>query len=366
MKTAHLFTALLLAGTPCMAQQNTPQNAAITATATDETIIKEVGDIIISLCLQMEAVHDKESADALAIAMAQAEQRGEKIFRELEDKENAEELLLAYVVQNGFSEERLDAAERRLCDEKAYGSVALAEMLGIPMCEIMDLQPAPQELLSEVETLITQTVAQLSPDIKGGPGTSEETAWIMPPGIAAVSLQYEILRALEPEIASDSQHLICDDREGVNKHYDVHSLLIKTADDIYTAQLWFDISDYYTQMEEELEQSSAPNEEETTVPTEEEQALLEEAALIMKDVCDILRTVHDKESAEEAARAIIILHSRWDELMDAGLYNCNVDDFFKAFEEVGITEEMLDEIDNTLRKANFYGSDALRNAGGFF
>jgi hypothetical protein len=236
-------------------------------------------------------------------------------------------------------------------------------MLGIPMSEIMDLQPAPQELLSEVETLITQTMAQLHPGMKGGPGTSEQTAWIMPASDDAVSLQYQLISALGPEITSDHQLLIRGDD---GKTYDMHTLLIRTADGIYSAQLWFNISDYWVKMTGEMEQEYAPEEETQTAPTEEEQALLAEAALIMKDICDILSTVHDKESAEEAARAIIILQSRWDELMEAGLDHCNIDDFFKAFEEVGITEEMLDEIDNTLRKANFYGSEALRNAGGFF
>lgn len=363
MKTTHLFTALLLAGTPCMAQQTTPQNAAITATATDEAIIKEAGDIFISICLQMEAVHDKESADALAAAMLEAKPRIAQLFEECLAIENGAELAQTYVTQKGFTEERFEQAEKKLCDAKAYGSVALAEMIGIPISEIMDLQPAPQELLSEVETLITQTMAQLHPGIKGGPGTSEETAWIMPASDDAVSLQYQLIRALGPEITSESQALI----SGADlKTYDMHPLLIRTADGIYTAELWFDISDYWGKMTEELEQEYEHEEETRTAPTEEQQALLAEAALIMKDICDILSTVHDKESAEEAARAIIILHSRWDELMEAGLDHCNIDDFFKAFEEVGITEEMLDKIDNTLKKANFYGSEALRNAGGFF
>ncbi len=361
MKTTHLFTALLLAGTPCMAQQNTPQNAAITATATDEAIIKEASDIFISICQQMEAVHDKESADALAAAMQEAKPRIAQLFEECRAIENGVELAQTYVTQKGFTEERFEQAEKRLCDAKAYGSVALAEMIGIPMSEIMDLQPAPQELLSEVENLITQTMAQLHPGMKGGPGTSEETAWIMPASDDAVSLQYQLIRALGPEITSESQALISGSDL---KKYDMHPLLIRTADGIYTAELWFDISDYWGKMTRELEQEY--EEETRTAPTEEEQALLAEAALIMKDICDILSTVHDKESAEEAARAIIILHSCWDELMEAGLDHCNIDDFFKAFEEVGITEEMLDEIDNTLKKANFYGSEALRNAGGFF
>lgn len=363
MKTTHLFTALLLAGTPCMAQQNTPQNAAITATATDEAIIKEAGDIFISICQQMEAVHDKESADALAAAMQEAEPRIDQLFDECRAIENGVELVQTYVTQKGFTEERFEQAEKRLCDAKAYGSVALAEMLGIPMCEIMDLQPAPQELLSEVETLITQTMAQLHPGMKGGPGTSEETAWIMPASDEAVHLQHSLLNAIGPEITSDHQLLIRGDD---GKTYDMHTLLIRTADGIYTTELWFDISDYWVKMTGEMEQEYAPEEETRTAPTEEEQALLAEAALIMKDVCDALRTVHDKESAEEAARVINVLHSRWDELMEAGLDHCNIDDFFKALEEVGITEEMLDEIANTLQKANFYGSEALRNAGGFF
>lgn len=361
MKTPHLFTALLLAGTPCMAQQPPAPNTAISAPATDDAAIKKAGDIIIAICLQMEAVHDKESADALAVALEQAEQRAAELFSALESTENAQELLLDYLAQNGFSAERLDNADKRLCDEKAYGSVALAEMLGIPMSEIMDLQPAPQELLSEVETLITQTMAQLHPGMKGGPGTSEETAWIMPASDDAVSLQYQLISALGPEITSESQALVSGSD---HKTYDMHPLLIRTADGIYTAELWFDISDYWGKMAGEMEQEY--EEETRTAPTEEEQALLAEAALIMKDICDILSTVHDKESAEEAARAINVLTSRWDELMEAGLEHCNIDDFFKAFEEVGITEKMLDEIDNTLQKANFYGSEALRNAGGFF
>ena len=364
MKTHHLLTALLLAGTPCMAQQPPAPNTAISAPATDDAAIKEAGDIIIAICLQMEAVHDKESADALAVALEQAEQRAAELLSELESTENAQEILLDYLAQNGFSAERLDNAEKRLRDGRAFGSLTLGEFLDIPISEIMNLQPAPQELLSEVEKLITQTVSQIHPEIKGGPGTSEQTAWIMPASDEAVELQYDILRALGPEITTDCQHLICGDD---GKRYDMHTLVIRTADDIYTAELWFDISDYWVKMTGELNQEDELDEEESTDPMEDEQILLEEAALIMKDVYDALCTVHDKESAEAAARVINILHARWEELMDYyGLDNCNIEDFFKALEEVGITQEMLDEVCNTLKEVDFYGSETLRNAGGFF
>ncbi len=243
MKLFNILTLPAMAIAVCMggtaAPQTAPTPTAQTATPTREQAQQEACDIIITICQRMEAVNDKESADKLAAMIEQEIVQAKSL---LEAHNIRMEDIAPMLEQKGFSETRLDNAEMHLYENQAYGSLALAELLGIPISEVVELPPAPPELIAELEDIFTATVAELGLELKGGPGTTCETAWKMPATADAVPLQHRIIRALPAEISHETQSLVQGDKGMV---YDMHTLIIGTADTVYTAELWFDITDYW-------------------------------------------------------------------------------------------------------------------------
>lgn len=254
MKLFSILTPPAMAIAVCTAVAAAPPPATAptvqTETQTYEQALQEACDIIITICEQMEAVKDKESADALASTLEQCSMHVKRLFNEHNIRK---EDVVPQLEQKGFTEARLNAAEERLYEKQAFGSLALAEQLGIPVSEVVELPPAPPELMAELEEIYAATVAELGLELKGGPGTTCDTAWKMPATEDAVPLQHCIIRALPAEISHETQGLVQGDNGMV---YDVHTLIVGTADAVYTAELWFDITDYWNRETEGAEEKT--------------------------------------------------------------------------------------------------------------
>ncbi len=246
MKISHILTTLL-AGVSLCAAHPSPTEAdyeQALAVPRDEAL-KEVSENVMALCRQMEAVQNREAADALA---KEIERVFFRVIALMDQHDLEEEEMHAYLREKGFTHERLDLAVKRLIDEKCYGSTALTDIFGPQLTDEVELSPASEEITTELGELVAGIIKEKGYNWGGGPGTTRETAWILPSTDQAVSMQYDILDELEPEVTADSQALV---EEENGKKYDVHTLIIRTADDIYTAEMWFDITAYWNMMSDE-------------------------------------------------------------------------------------------------------------------
>lgn len=110
---------------------------------------------------QLEAVTNRESADAAAKAIASRKQQHHS---ETFD----------YTAEHA----RLQKLSNRLCDKYFYGSTALAKTLGYPVNDALLPSPVTPELITRMEADAQQHISQRE-DISGGCGFTQERAWII-------------------------------------------------------------------------------------------------------------------------------------------------------------------------------------------
>ena len=122
----------------------------------------------------LETVQDKESADAVADKM--------KVRGALLDELGFGLQYIPYPIvmqamsEAGITQERTEAIQRRLEDNRFYHSTALAEAMGAPAHMAMELTtPTDEQLQALAQELMSAAAA--TPNVTGGPGLTMEQAW---------------------------------------------------------------------------------------------------------------------------------------------------------------------------------------------
>ena len=360
MKHTPIYTALLLAMPLCHAQETTaatPETTAIVEAAV--TPEEELLNQIIPLLRDLEAVHDRATADAIAARMAEFEHLYEvALMSDNFDDDVFEDLLEI----SGITEEYMEKQFKRLREQDFYGSEAMKTLIDDPgeernlgAEEEISAETPSVELLEEIGREFSKAVAEKGLAVSGGPGLTMGTAWVMTSGTADdVHLQYDILSCL-PNWKSEYQYFTIGEQEGCV--YDAQAGHITYKDKTYALTIYFDISKYWDNRRAEYEDDFSADTPAKTYTSEEQQAAITECVGIIKEVLNILKSVHDKDSADAAAEALKPLRARAEGLKDIMQYAD--DEIFEQLDEAFMME--AEDIVNTLIEKNFYGSEALRN-----
>lgn len=366
MKHTPIYTTLLLAMPLCNAQEAptaavTPETPSIVEST--ETVEQNLVNAIIPLLKDLEAVNDKASADAIAIRMVQFDHLYEAaLMNDNFDSDTFETLLN----NAGFATDYVEKQSRRLREQNFYGSDTLRALLEGPGIEQepgsnetgdeeTEYESLSDEIKEEIGREFSKAVAEKGITVSGGPGLSPETAWIMDSGTADdIHLQYDILSCL-PNWKSEYQYFTIGEQEGCV--YNAQAGHITYKDKTYALTIYFDISKYWDNQRAEYEDDFSADTPAKTYTPEEQQAAITEGISIIKEVNSILKTVHDKESADAAAEALKPLRTRAEELDD--IIRSVEDELLEQLDQAFITE--TDEIADALEEKNFYGSEALRN-----
>ena len=335
----------------------TPETSAIVETV--ETSEQTLINLIIPLLRDLEAVNDKTTADAIAARMAEFEHLYEvALMSDNFDDDVFEDLL----ENSGITEEYMEKQFNRLREQDFYGSEAMKTLIDDPgeernlgAEEEISAETPSVELLEEIGREFSKAVAEKGLAVSGGPGLTMGTAWVMTSGTADdVHLQYDILSCL-PNWKSEYQYFTIGEQEGCV--YDAQAGHITYKDKTYALTIYFDISKYWDNRRAEYEDDFSADTPAKTYTSEEQQAAITECVGIIKEVLNILKSVHDKDSADAAAEALKPLRARAEGLKDIMQYAD--DEIFEQLDEAFMME--AEDIVNTLIEKNFYGSEALRN-----
>ena len=361
MKHTPIYTTLLLAMPLCNAQEPTavvtPETSAIVETV--ETSEQTLINLIIPLMKDLEAVNDKASADAIAARMAEFEH----MYVVALMSDNFDDDVFEDLLENsGITEEYMEKQFNRLREQDFYGSEAMKTLIDDPgeerdssAEEEISAETPSVELLEEIGREFSKAVAEKGLAVSGGPGLTMGTAWVMTSGTADdVHLQYDILSCL-PNWKSEYQYFAIGEQE--NCVYDAQAGHITYKDKTYALTIYFDISKYWDNQRAEYEDDFSAYTPAKTYTPEEQQAAITEGISIIKEVNSILKTVHNKESADAAAEALKPLRTRAEELDD--IIQSVEDELLEQLDQAFITE--TDAIADALEEKNFYGSEALRN-----
>ena len=360
MKHTPIYTALLLAMPLCHAQETTaatPETSAIVeAAATPE---EELLNQVIPLLRDLEAVHDRATADAIAARMIEFEHLYEvALMSDNFDDDVFEDLL----ENSGITEDYMAELFNRLREHDFYGSEAMKTLIDAPgeerdssAEEEISAETPSVELLEEIGREFSKAVAEKGLAVSGGPGLTMGTAWVMTSGTADdVHLQYDILSCL-PNWKSEYQYFTIGEQEDCV--YDAQAGHITYKDKTYALTIYFDISKYWDNRRAEYEDDFSADTPAKTYTPEEQQAAITEGISIIKEVNSILKTVHNKESADAAAEALKPLRTRAEELDD--IIQSVEDELLEQLDKALLME--VDDINDALDDKNYYGSDALRN-----
>lgn len=360
MKHTPIYTALLLAMPLCHAQETTaatPETTAIVeAAATPE---EELLNQVIPLLRDLEAVNVKASADAIAARMVEFEH----LYEVASMSDNFDDDVFEALLRNsGITEEYMEKQFNRLREHDFYGSEAMKTLIDDPgeernlsAEEEISAETPSVELLEEIGREFSKAVAEKGLAVSGGPGLTMGTAWVMTSGTADdVHLQYDILSCL-PNWKSEYQYFTIGEQEDCV--YDAQAGHITYKDKTYALTIYFDISKYWTNQRAEYEDDFSADTPAKTYTPEEQQAAITEGISIIKEVNSILKTVHNKESADAAAEALKPLRTRAEELDD--IIQSVEDELLEQLDKALLME--VDDINDALDDKNYYGSDALRN-----
>ena len=368
MKHTPIYTTLLLAMPLCNAQEAptaavTPETPSIVEST--ETVEQNLVNAIIPLLKDLEAVNDKASADAIAIRMVEFDHLYKAALMNDNFDDDAFETLLNNA---GFAADYMEKQFRRLREQNFYGSDTLRALLEGPGIEQKpgsdetgdeetEYETPSDEIKEEIGREFSKAVAEKGITISGGPGLSPETAWIMNSGTTEdVHLQYDILDCL-PTWESEFQFNMGNNQGDLV--YDVHIGHITHKDKTYELTIYFDISKYWLNQASQYkdENNFTSNTPKQTYPSEEQQAAITECFGIIREVLNILKSVHDKDSADAAAEALKPLRARAEGLKDIMQYAD--EEIFEQLDEAFMME--AEDIADALEEKNFYGSEALRN-----
>lgn len=284
--------------------------------------------------LHLEAVADKESADAAAPAVAAVVALAAAYGELLDDSLQAEA-----VRQSGWNQDVVDA----LPSVYYYGSAALAQACGQTAEEAEEPAAPPESLLhglrAQLESLSAEVLQRAG--LSGGPGCTRDSAWL--PVTATDTIADEtcavLLAAWEGYSPSILKENLVADADN-NKFYAVLSIVVRVEDKRYLLEQWFDVSEAFSE-------------------TARLQAM-QQMAQLQARMNTILEGVKDKSGADAAAELLadmIETFTRCENVVAA----MSETEYEKAAADSGYTEalEKSDAVLLRLEELGFFGSESL-------
>ena len=401
MQIMKLLPILALLAAPlCMAQQESPapqQTEQTPFTVADPQLRQVLQDAVramTSVTELLESVHDKASADAVADKL--------KVRNALLDELSFGLQYIPYPVvmhamaANGITQERTEGIQKRLEENRFYGSAALASAMGAPAYMAMEIAEPTAEDLSTIGQQLTAAATRM-PQVTGGPGLSKDTAWILSPELQEFpELMLQALDRAEPQ----GQRIVHDENGGI---YLVSTVLLQRAEKAMVIELWYkvnipaDAQDDATPTEEEevaeeeevvedeedtptpvedesdeddefnpeemeitVEAGGTPTEEEPTVTPEQQAEALKVFVESWGALITALNSVTDTATADAAVPAIEAASARLHSISNI-LETIPGMDIIEALEKSGTpTPAGVAPIEQRLEANDFYGSEALK------
>ena len=389
MKAHHFIAAALLAAPFSNAAQEVPftdEAANALEAAMMQQHLSDFVRVATTLCQIMESVNDQASAEA-ALPLIRARL---SLLEELSfgvsyiPQEQVEQALTAA----GITPESLDKALSKLLENKFYGCAELAELFGYSQASLLEPGEVTPELL---QTLGAELVAKLGDKVaalSGGPGLTEQTAWVMGNNPDNLNLVPLIMEAL-PGAEKEDQKLVYTEEGPI---YARMSFVLPCQGKAYHLQMWFDVTEIVkaeeaaqAQPEPTVEEAPRPvvvgEAESATVEEAEEPAAIEmpqpetitiysaeeKAAAVQRymqqtaELAVVLAGVTDKASADAAAPVVDALIKDAMKVADV-LRQASQMDILEEMEKHGNPFQKLSPHLDRIIKADFYGSLPLKSA----
>lgn len=299
--------------------------------------------------LALRSVYDHASADA-AVALLQKSKHTLTVITPILGSMDQNEVMSILFITGEQQEEEI----RRLAKAQFYGSEALAKELTGSAALVRPAATMPDEL----KELFLHKEAATTPAVSGGPGYTQETAWVLEPTETDDRIQGSLtkyMRIIAPKI---NQLAIYEARFGIgapmlktvfaNGKVYVHltfDLLPKGDGDRYILEQWLDITACaLIRSEEDMLQYA------------------EEGVHIVADIIKLLSAVSDKDSADKAADTILALSEKISPKHSAAIGLLSEEQTMSLAIESGISPEKDGDIIERIIDADFFGSKKLEKA----
>ncbi|MBQ8900333.1 MAG: hypothetical protein IJY72_05205 [Akkermansia sp.] len=391
----------LLAAPLCIAQQESPapqQTEQTPFTVADPQLRQVLQDAVramTSVTELLESVHDKATADAVADKL--------KIRNALLDELSFGLQYIPYPVvmhamsANGITQERTEGIQKRLEENRFYGSTALAKAMGAPAYMAMEIaEPTAEDLEAIARQL--KAAATRMPQVSGGPGLSKETAWVLTPELQDFP---DLVQQSLTNAERQGQRIVHDENGDI---YLRVTLLLTREDKAMVIELWFKVNipadtqddatptDNTPEADDEevveaptpvdAEDDEAPEEEEfnpedmeitveagggtaeedPTVTPEQQAEALKVFVESWSALVTALNSISDTASADAAVPAIEAARARLQSVSDI-LRLVPGMDIIEAIENSGNpTPAGMEQLEQRLEANDFYGSAALKRA----
>lgn len=397
-----LVPMLMVPLSPAQSPQITPDATVPTTSSALESVqdpqlrqvLEDAVRAMKSVTELLETVQDKASADAVAGKM--------KVRSALLDELRFGLQYIPYPIvmqamsEAGITQERTEAIQRRLEDNRYYFSTALAEAMGVPAHMAMELTTPTEEQLQALAQELMKAAATM-PDVTGGPGLSMEQAW-------KLSLNNHDFPRLIATVLGDESHgnngyKAIHDENG--RLFQLHHFLITRDDKYMLIEQWFHIDlpqttdddaspeepeitndnepaaddEPETPETEEIDNDPMPDDMEVTVEVggepytesrdftpEQKNAALREFVVGLNELTEILRGVVDTASADAAAPGVTDALRRINSVSEV-ISTIPGMDIIEALEAGGsATPAVFAEQGQRLEANEFYHSELLRRA----
>ena len=341
---------------------------------------------VTSLCKLMESVNDKASAEAALPLISSRLRLLEELSFSISyiPQEQLEQALTAA----GITPNGVKTLFAKLIENKFYGCAELAAAFGYKQTELLEPGEVTPEL---IQTLGAELVAKLGDKvaaISGGPGLTEQTAWIMGNNPEHLNLIPVIMETL-PGAVKEDQKLIYTEEGPI---YGRMSFALPYQDKVYHLQMWFDITEIIKAeeaaqaqpeltVEEDLQplvvsEPESDTAEEPAEPValealqpetitiysaEEKSAAVQHYMQQTAELAVVLAGVTDKASADAAAPVADALIKEAIKAADV-LRQASLMDILEEMEKHGNPFQKLSPHLDRIIEADFYGSLPLKSA----
>ena len=386
MKIQHLAAAALFMAPLCPATET----ATVTVSEDLQPVLNDYVRVMKSICELIEGIHDKESADA---AMPKLSSRI-RLMQELLFGIHylPEEVTVQALAAVGVTEDRLEKSNQQLIQNRFYGSLELARVLGFPAMAVLEPGEVTPELLQTVGAELMAALQGKLGNIGGGPGLTEQTAWKL--GKDEENLEYirTVMSAL-PDAEKEDQTLVRTEEGPI---YGRMTYLLPRDGKVYRMQMWFEITDIILAQEAEEAAAQAQAEEEEEMPVreihdletvqenepeeltepqymplpessvriytaEEKAAAVKQFVQLFKESVEVANSITDRASADAAALKIVNIGKKAEQIQ-VDRTQISEMDILEEMERNNIDMFIMQKHIERIREANFYGSEALKRA----
>ena len=289
----------------------------------------------------LDSVSDTATADAAAGEVAALVQE----LKTLSQQETAPQIweIEQVLAEMGICKEDIDTCRRRIYAEHMYGSVALGKALGASPHHYLVPTPLPPELTAQYEACMQQAVRTKKLPVTGGPGLSQETAWVL-----AAEGSPEVLKELAFSLPQEHDlHRMFISRTTLpdGRCLECQTMQLMHNGALHEIEIYLDI----TAWREHETPKPAPR-----ANTEEaEQAL----AATLHQLCTLLDGVNDKTTADAAAAPLKRLMAQLEQQINS---ISDPETLQQIFDAAGLSIEEDNAYLQRFRKTDFYGSESLK------